>query len=160
MVVGWGLTFILAMILFYSSGVHSWVLENNWWKITLRELKRTNPPFCSGLSWFPWTLLPVNPLGINVDYWIWLTWGLVLLLGIFTDRILRVLRPAEILGINFVLSLILYWLVRPDVGFLAVLWLGLVGIYLAQRRCIRKFNTEKEKWIGELERRLKMLEGT
>jgi hypothetical protein len=159
MIIGWGLAFILAMILLYSSGMHSWVFEGSWQKKSLKKLRHINISFCSGMGWFPWVLLPMKPSGIKADYWIWLIMGLIFLFGFLTDRILRVLRPAGVLGFNFALSLILYQLLHPDVSFLAVLWLGLVGIYLSQRRCIGKFNTEKEKWVGELERRLKKLEG-
>ncbi|NJF24145.1 hypothetical protein [Thermococcus sp. Bubb.Bath] len=159
MILGWGLAFILAMILLYSSGVHSWVFESNWRKKTLKELKRIDISFCSGMDWFPWVLLTMGPSGINVNYWIWLMVSLIFLFGFLTDRILNLLTPLGVLGVNFALSLVLYLLIHPDVGFIAVLWLGVLGIYLSQRRCIRKFNAEKEKWVREAERRLKRLEG-
>lgn len=98
--------------------------------------------------------------GVKEDYWTWFILGLILLLGIFTNRILTLLTPVGVLGFNFAFSLVLYQLIHPDIGFLALLWLGIVGIYLSQMRCIRKFDTEKKRWVGEVERRLKMLEGT
>lgn len=52
MIVGWGLAFVLVMVLLYSSGVHSWVFEIGWRKKTLKDLKRINVSFCSGMSWF------------------------------------------------------------------------------------------------------------
>jgi hypothetical protein len=150
MVVGWGLAFIFAIAILYSSGIHSWTFEMNWQKKTLKELEGLKISFCSGISWLPWVRIPMKPAGIKADYWIWFLMGLIIPLGVLTDKLLNIITPSGVLGVNSVLSLILYQLIHPDIGFLVVLWLGLVGIYFSQRMCIRKFNTEKEKWVREL----------
>lgn len=71
MAVGQGISAILAMTLLYLSGLHSYSVWSVARKKSLHELKRLKLTFCSGLSWFPWTLALYPQATVSEDAWIW-----------------------------------------------------------------------------------------
>ncbi len=154
MAVGWGIGAILAMLLFYLSGVHSYSVEMVAHKKPLRELKRLKLTFCSGLGWFPWILTMYPQRLVGEDAWIWMMVIAVFVVSFLGDWIIKTLRVEGIFVLNVLLAFVVGYLFRPDTSVLSVLPLTLGLLYLAQRRCVGKFRAEKEKGIKEIEERI------
>ena len=145
MAVGWGISAILAMVLFHLSGVHSYSIRHVACKKPLHELKRLKLTFCSGLAWFPWVLTMYPQKAVSVDTWIWLMAIAVFVVSFLSDWIVKALRVEGIFVLNVLLTLAVGYLFKPDNNVLMVLMLLLGLLYLAQRRCVKKFYAEKER---------------
>ena len=157
MAVGWGISAILVMVLFHLSGVHSYSIGYVAHKKSLHELKRLKLTFCSGLVWFPWVLTMYHQKAASVDTWIWLMAIAVFVVSSLSDWIIKALRVEGIFVLNVLLALAVGYLFKPDAGVLIALVFFLGLLYLAQRRCVKKFYAEKEKWVNEIGRRTKKL---
>jgi len=159
MAVGWGLSAVIAMFILYLSGVHSYSVQNVAYKKPLQELKKLNLTFCSGLAWFPWTLLLYPPGIISEDVWAWMMVILIFAIEYLTPWIVEALGVEGVFALNILLALFVGHLFKPDSSVLIALILALGILYLTQRRCIRKFTEEKERWVKEIEKRIAKLEG-
>ncbi|WP_456365647.1 hypothetical protein [Thermococcus sp.] len=154
MAVGWGISAILAMVIFHLSGVHSYSIGYVAHKKSLHELKRLKLTFCSGLVWFPWILTMYPQKAVSVDTWIWLMAIAVFVVSSLSDWIIKALRVEGIFVLNVLLALAVGYLFEPDTGVLIVLLLFLGLLYLTHRRCVGKFRAEKDRWIEEIERKV------
>ena len=160
MAVGWGITAILTMSLFYISGLHAYSVREVAFKKPLYKLKRHRLSFCSGLVWFPWTLALYPQTFVNEDEWIWALMIVIITLSFMGDWVVKTLKVKGILALNTILALVVGYLFRPDVSVLVVLIIAIGMIYLTQKRCVEKFYVEKERWVEEIEDMLRRYEGS
>ena len=160
MAVGWGITAILLMSLFYISGLHAYSVREVAFKKPLYKLKRHRLSFCSGLVWFPWTLALYPQTFVNEDEWIWVLMVVIITLSFMSDWIVKTLKVKGILALNTILALAIGYLFRPDVSVLVILIIAIGMIYLTQKRCVEKFYAEKERWMEEIEDMLRRYEGS
>ncbi|ACS33434.1 hypothetical protein [Thermococcus gammatolerans] len=120
----------------------------------LSELRKQKLTDCSGLAWFIAPLALVSG-AIDSKIEILPLISLVVVLAMFTHYILEtLLKPEGVLFINLVIAGFLALKYRPDFAFVALLVILLFAVYVIQKKCLKRFTTEKERLIAEIEERV------
>jgi len=145
---------ILVTILLWGYYIIPLQLSSVAYNKSLSELKhqRTYPLF--GLSWALFPFLLIYPLSKLET--------LLLIVGFFilvTRPALSEVRLELVLFINLAIAGFLAFKYRPDFAFVALLVILLFVVYVIQKKCLKRFTTEKERLIAEIEGRVAKIEG-
>ncbi|WP_297536650.1 hypothetical protein [Thermococcus sp.] len=124
----------------------------------ISKLKKQKLTDCSGLAWFIAPLALVSG-ALDSEIEVLLLMFLVIALAVFTHHILKTIKPEGVLFVNLAITGLLTLKYRPDFAFVVFLVVLLFVVYVIQKKCFKRFTTEKERLIAEIEERVAKIEG-
>ncbi|GAB6135223.1 hypothetical protein [Thermococcus prieurii] len=159
-VIGLNLWAITISIIFYTGNyfLMPLYLERMAYQKPLPELKKQTLGGCSGLVWSLITLALVSgALDSRVGSLLLIFLGIAL--SMLTYYILKTLKPEGVLFTNLTIAGFPSLKYRPDFAFVVFLVVLLFVVYFIQKKCLKRFTTEKERLIAEIEERVAKIEG-
>jgi len=130
-------------------------LESAAYSQPLHRIKKQRLTACSGLAWLVFPLIPA--FHVSSDVWILAAMVLAAIFMMFTHPILKRIKPEGVLFINLSVAGFLAVKCHPDVGMVASLVAFLPLICVIQKKCLRRFSTERERVIREVESRVEQI---
>jgi len=160
-VTGWSIWALVMVVPFYIGNyllipIH---LKSTAYHKPLPVLKKRKLAFCSGLVWIIVPLLLISG-ALDSEIKSLLLMSFAGAFAVFTHHILKTLKPEGVLFINLSIVGFLTLKYHPDFVFVVLLVILLFVVYLLQRGCFIKFNEEKERLIGEIYEKVKLIQGT